>query len=170
MALSLNYTVTARFLRYVRIDTQSDPTSESIPSTEKQKDLGKLLVDELKEIGIKDAHLDEFGYVYATVPGNSKKSNVPVICLCSHMDTSPDCSGKDVKPIVHNNYQGTDIVLPDDSSQVIRLSDHPDLKDQIGNSLITASGATLLGADNKAGLAEIMDACYQMVNHPEIKH
>jgi tripeptide aminopeptidase len=169
MALSLNYTVTERFLRYAKIDTQSDPASASFPSTEKQKDLGKLLVGELKEIGVKDAHLDEFGYVYATVPGNSKK-DVPVICLCSHMDTSPDCSGKDVKPIVHSNYNGADIVLPEDTSQVIRLNDHPDLKDQIGNSLITASGSTLLGADNKAGLAEIMDACYQMVNHPEIKH
>src|SRR5665213_3036669 len=170
MALSLNYTVTERFLRYVRIDTQSDPASDTFPSTKKQKNLGKLLVDELKEIGINDAHLDEFGYVYATVPGNSKKNKVPVICLCSHMDTSPDCSGKAVKPLVHSNYRGSDIILPDDPSQVIKLNDHPDLKDQIGNSLITASGTTLLGADNKAGVAEIMDACYQMINHPEIKH
>ncbi|MDB5281062.1 MAG: pepT, partial [Bacteroidota bacterium] len=170
MNLSLNYTVTERFLRYVVVDTQSDPSSESFPSTEKQKNLGQILVNELRAIGVNDAHLDEFGYVYATVPGNSEKSNVPVICLCSHMDTSPDCSGLNVKPIIHKNYQRTDIVLPDDLSQVIRMSEHPDLRNQIGNDVITASGTTLLGADNKAGLAEIMDACYQLVNHPGIKH
>jgi tripeptide aminopeptidase len=168
--LALNYSVTERFLRYVSIDTQSDPESNLQPSTEKQKNLGKLLVNELQQIGVKDAHLDEFGYVYATIPTNTIKQNVPVICFCSHMDTSPDCSGADVKPIIHKNYQGDDIVLPDDASQILRLSEHPDLKNQLGNDVITASGTTLLGADNKAGVAEIMDACYQLINHPEIKH
>jgi len=167
---SLNFTVAERFLRYVTIDTQSDPGSDTFPSTEKQKDLGKVLVAELLAIGITDAHLDEYGYVYATIPANTDKKNIPVICFCSHMDTAPDCSGKDVKPIVHKNYQGTDIVLPDDPLQVIKQGEHPDLKNQIGNDLVTASGTTLLGADNKAGVAEIMDACYQLVNHPEIKH
>jgi len=166
----LNFTVTDRFLRYVIIDTQSDPASESIPSTEKQKDLGRVLVNELLEIGVTDAHLDEFGYVYATIPSNTDKEDMPVICFCSHMDTAPDCSGTGVKPIVHKNYQGADLVLPDDPSQIIKLKDHSDLKNQLGNDLVTASGTTLLGADNKAGVAEIMDACYQLINHPEIKH
>ena len=166
----LNFTVTKRFLHYVTIDTQSDPSSPTIPSTEKQKDLGKVLVSELLAIGVTDAHLDEYGYVYATILANSGKKNIPVICFCSHMDTSPDCSGYGVKPIVHKNYNGTDIVLPDDPSQIIKVNEHPDLKNQTGNNLITASGTTLLGADNKAGLAEIMDACYHLVNHPEIKH
>ncbi|MBD1385694.1 peptidase T [Mucilaginibacter rigui] len=167
---SLSFTVADRFLRYVRIDTQSDAASPTTPSTEKQKNLGQLLVSELLEIGVADAHLDEFGYVYATIPANSDKRGVPVICFCSHMDTAPDCSGKDVKPLVHKNYTGADIILPDDNTQVIRMQDHPDLKNQIGNDIITASGNTLLGADNKAGVAEIMDACYQLISHPEIKH
>jgi len=166
---TIAFTVTERFLNYVTIDTQSDPESTSYPSTEKQKNLGRLLVDELQQIGVIDAHLDEYGYVYATIPSNTEK-NVPVICFCSHMDTSPDCSGAGVKPIVHKNYQGADIVLPDDPSQVIRMADHADLKNQLGKDIITASGTTLLGADNKAGVAEIMDACYQLINHPEIKH
>jgi tripeptide aminopeptidase len=165
-----DFTVTERFLKYVTIDTQSDPASSSFPSTEKQKDLGILLVSELQAIGITDAHLDQYGYIYATIPSNTEKENIPVICFCSHMDTSPDCSGKNVKPIIHKNYQGADIVLPDDPSQIIKLKEHPDLKNQIGNDLITANGTTLLGADNKAGVAEIMDACYQLINHPEIKH
>lgn len=167
---SLKFTVTERFLRYVIIDTQSDPGSASYPSTEKQKNLGSLLVNELLAIGLHDAHLDEYGCVYATVPANTAKAGVPVICFCSHMDTSPDCSGAGVKPLVHQNYQGQDIILPDDDTQVIKMTEHPDLKNQIGNDVITASGATLLGADNKAGVAEIMDACYQLMNNPEIKH
>jgi tripeptide aminopeptidase len=165
-----NFTVAGRFLRYVTIDTQSDPASETSPSTEKQKDLGRLLVNELLAMGIADAHLDEYGYVYATIPSNTNKTDVPVICFCSHMDTSSDCSGKDVKPLVHKNYHGGDLVLPDDTTQIIRKADHPDLENQLGNGLITASGTTLLGADNKAGVAEIMDACYHLINHPEIKH
>lgn len=166
----MNLTVTQRFLSYVVIDTQSDALSPTCPSTAKQKNLGRLLVNELLAMGVSDAHLDEFGYVYATIPANTDKTNVPVICFCSHMDTSPDCSGQGVKPIIHQNYQGQDIVLPDDPSQVLKISAHPDLKNQIGNDIITASGTTLLGADNKAGLAEIMDACYQLVHRPEIKH
>jgi tripeptide aminopeptidase len=165
----LSFTVTDRFLRYVAIDTQSDPTSVTFPSTEKQKNLSRLLVDELLAMGVHDAHLDEFGYVYATIPSNTSK-RVPVICFCSHVDTAPDCSGANVKPIVHKNYQGQDIILPDDNTQVIKLAEHPDLKNQFGHDVITASGTTLLGADNKAGVAEIMDACYQLINHPEIKH
>ena len=166
---NISDTVTDRFLRYTAIDTQSDPSSETCPSTEKQKNLGRLLVSELLEMGISDAHLDDFGYVYASIPAYTEKQ-VPVICFCSHMDTSPDCSGENVKAIVHQNYQGQDIILPDDSTQIISMNDHPDLKNQIGNDLITASGLTLLGADNKAGIAEIMDAAQFLINHPEIKH
>ena len=168
--MNFKFTVAGRFIRYVTIDTQSDPTSDTCPSTLKQKNLGTALVTELHAAGLQDAHIDEYGYVYATIPSNSDKCNIPVICFCSHMDTAPDCSGYGVKPLIHKNYQGQDIVLPDDPSQIIRLSDHPDLKNQIGNDIITASGTTLLGADNKAGVAEIMDACHQLMNHPEIKH
>jgi tripeptide aminopeptidase len=163
------HTVTERFLRYVVIDTQSDPASPTCPSTEKQKDLGRLLVKELREMGVADAHLDGHGYVYATIPANIDK-RVPVICFCSHMDTSPDCTGKDVKPQIVKNYRGGDIVLPADPAQVIRISDNPALKDQIGNDIITTDGTTLLGADNKAGLAEIMDAAYCLVKNPQLKH
>jgi tripeptide aminopeptidase len=167
--MTYKHTFLDRFLRYVQIDTQSDPNSSTIPSTEKQKDLGKLLVEELQEMGISDAHMDEYGYVYATIPSNTDKE-VPVICFCSHMDTSPDSSGTGVKPIIHRNYDGSDLVLPDDPNVVIRLSEHPDLAEQIGNDIITASGTTLLGADNKAGLAEIMDAANYFMTHPEVKH
>ncbi len=162
-------TVQDRFLKYVTIDTQSDPQSTSSPSTEKQKNLGRLLVEELQALGIEDAHLDDFGYVYATVPATTSKA-VPVICFCSHMDTSPDSSGKDVKPIIHRDYDGRDLVLPDDNSQVIRLANHPSLNAQMGHDIITASGTTLLGADNKAGVAEIMTAVQHLVNHPERPH
>lgn len=169
MDLKIDHTVLDRFLRYVKIDTQSDPDSKTHPSTEKQKKLGKLLVKELKAMGITDAKLDKHCYVYATIPSNTQKK-VPVICFCSHMDTAPDCSGEGVKPIVHKNYQGKDIVLPDDPTQIIRAKDHPHLKDQIGNDIVTASGTTLLGADNKAGLAEIMDAAHFFMTHPEARH
>ncbi len=165
----MNYTVTERFLRYVKIDTQSDPNSSTCPSTEKQKNLGRLLVEELLEMGIKDAEMDENGYVYATIPSNSDKK-VPVICFCSHMDTSPDCSGENVNPIIHKNYDGKDIVLPNDHTQILKASEHPALLEQIGSDIITADGTTLLGADNKAGVAEIMDAAYQMMTRPDIKH
>jgi tripeptide aminopeptidase len=165
-----NYTVSERFLKYVTIDTQSDASSKSFPSTEKQKNLAKILVEELQQIGVADAHMDEWGYVYATIPSNSEKQNIPVICFCSHMDTSPDCSGLNVKPQIHKNYDGRDLILPGDNSIVLRLSEHSDLKNQMGNDIITADGTTLLGADNKAGVAEIMDAAYQLVNNKNIKH
>ena len=163
------HTAKERFLRYVQIDTQSDPNSPSIPSTEKQKDLSRVLVEELKAIGITDAALDQYGYVYATIPATTDKQ-VPVICFCSHVDTSPDCAGAGVKPIVHEKYQGQDLVLPDDPTVVIRKAEHEDLAHQIGNDVITASGTTLLGADNKAGVAAIMDAAKILIDHPAIKH
>lgn len=163
------FNVKDKFLRYVQIDTQSDPNSTSNPSTEKQKDLSRLLVEELLAMGITDAHLDEWGYVYATIPATTTKP-VPVICFCSHVDTSPDCSGAGVKPIIHEYWDGAKIVLPDDPTQVIKVEEHPDLKHQIGNDIITASGTTLLGADNKAGVAEIMAAAEYLMNHSEIKH
>ena len=166
----MNYTVKERFLKYVQIDTQSDPNSDTYPTTEKQKDMSRVLVEELKEMGVKDVHMNEYGYVYATIPGNTKKANVPVVCLCSHVDTAPDCSGKDVKPIVHSNYQGQDIVLPLNSEAVLNTKDFPHLLNQIGEEIITTSGDTLLGADDKSGVAEIMDAAYQMLNTPELIH
>ena len=168
-SLPINHTVLERFLRYVVIDTQSDPASPTCPSTEKQKDLGRVLARELQELGCKDAHLDEHGYVYATIPGNTAKK-VPVICFCSHMDTSPDCTGKDVRPQIVKNYQGGDIVLPKDKTQIIRAAEHPALADQIGNDIVTTDGTTLLGADNKAGVAEIMDAAKFLIDNPQIKH
>ncbi|MBN9039892.1 MAG: peptidase T [Rhizobiales bacterium 62-47] len=167
--LQFTYGVTERFLRYVVIDTQSDPASLTCPSTAKQKDLGALLARELRDIGLADAHLDEHGYVYATIPANTEKS-VPVICFCSHMDTSPDCSGANVKPQIIHNYQGGDIVLPGDPAQVIRVADNPALTTQIGNDIVTSDGTTLLGADNKAGVAEIMDAAQFLLANPQLKH
>lgn len=167
--MQINHTVVERFINYAKIDTQSDPNSSTCPSTEKQKDLGKVLVQELIEMGIADAHLDEDGYVYATIESNTTKK-VPVICFCSHMDTSPDCSGKNVNPQIHKNYDGKDIVLINDTSQIIKVSEHPSLLKQKGNDIITTDGTTLLGADNKAGVAEIMDAAHHLMTHPEIKH
>ena len=168
-SLVFNHSVLDRFLRYVRIDTQSDPASPTCPSTEKQKDLGRLLAQELRDLGIADAHMDDNGYVYGTVPATTGKA-VPVICFCSHMDTSPDCTGKDVKPQIVRNYQGGDIVLPADPTQIIRAGEHPELANQIGNDIVTTDGTTLLGADNKAGLAEIMDAVQFLVRNPQIAH
>jgi len=163
------HSVTERFLRYVVIDTQSDPASPSCPSTEKQKDLGRVLAAELQAMGLADAHLDAHGYVYATIPANTQKK-VPVICFCSHMDTSPDCTGKGVKPQIARNYRGGDIVLPADPTQVIRAAEHGALSDQIGHDIITTDGTTLLGADNKAGIAEIMDAAQFLIDNPQIQH
>lgn len=168
--MEINHTAVERFIKYAKIDTQSDVHSSTIPSTMKQKDLANVLVQELQDLGLTDAAMDEWGYVYATLPANTDKPNVPVICFCSHMDTSPDAPGVNVKPIIHKNYQGKDIVLPDDNSVVIKASEHTDLKAQIGNDIITASGLTLLGADNKAGLAEIMDAVQYFTENPEVKH
>ena len=163
------FTAAERVLRYVQIDTQSDPLSKSNPSTEKQKDLSNLLAEELKEMGIKDAHMDEWGYVYATILATVNKK-VPVICFCAHVDTAPDCSGTDVKPIVHKNYNGSDIVLPDDKTQILRSNEYPYLKTQIGNDIITASGKTLLGSDDKAGVAEIMDLANFLMTNKNVQH
>jgi tripeptide aminopeptidase len=165
-----SYTVKDRFLRYVQIDTTADPSSTSFPSTEKQKDLGRLLADELKSLGIEDAEMDEWGYVFGTIPSNSNREELPTICFCSHMDTAPDCSGTGVKPIVHNSFNGQPIVLPDDYSQVITVDQHPYLREKIGDDIITASGTTLLGADDKAGVAIIMDLVNFLQAHPDIKH
>ena len=169
MFTNYNFTVKERFLRYVQIDTQSDPQSTTCPSTEKQKDLSRILVQELQQMGYKDAHLDGHGYVYATIPGNTKKQ-VPVICYCSHVDTAPDCTGAGVKPIVHTNYDGGNIVLPDDSTQVISPVDHPYLLKKKGEDIITASGTTLLGADDKAGVAVIMDLAHFFMQNPNVPH
>lgn len=163
------FTAAERFLRYVQIDTQSDPQSLSQPTTEKQKDLSRILVEELKQMGISDAHIDEWGYVYGTIPSTTEKK-VPVICFCAHVDTAPDCSGTGVKPIVHTNYRGQDIILPDDTAQVLRQSEYPYLQTQIGNDIITASGKTLLGADDKAGVAEIMDMANFLMTNKNVKH
>jgi tripeptide aminopeptidase len=163
-------TLVERFMRYVRVDTQSDPHSETYPTTEKQKDLSRYLLSELKTMGISNAELDTYGYVYATIPGNSSKKNVPAICFCSHVDTAPDCSGTKVKPLLHKNYDGRDIILPDDPSQVLKLSNYGYLQQQIGSDIITASGTTLLGADDKSGIAVIMEAASYLMKHPEILH
>ncbi len=169
LPLDFTHTVAERFLRYVVIDTQSDPASPTCPSTEKQKNLGRLLASELQAMGIANAHLDEHGYVYATIPATTDKK-VPVICFCSHMDTSPDCTGRDVKPQVVRNYRGGDIALPGDAAQVIRAAEHPALAGQVGNDIVTSDGTTLLGADDKAGIAEIMDAAQFLIDRPQIKH
>ena len=160
--------IAERFMRYVQIDTQSDPQSNAQPTTEKQKDLSKILLSELQQMGI-ESELDSHGYVYATIPSNSKK-NIPTICFCSHVDTAPDCSGTNVKPILHKNYNGDDIVLPDDASQILKIADAPYLKNHLGSDIITASGNTLLGADDKSGLAAIMEAASFLINNPEVIH
>jgi tripeptide aminopeptidase len=164
------HSVEERFIRYVQIDTTADPTSTSFPSSMKQKDLGKLLHDELIALRLSEVEMDEWGYVFATIPSNSSNPNLPTICFCSHMDTAPDCSGTNVKPIVHRNYTGQPIVLPDDNSQVITTDRHPYLKEKIGDDLITASGLTLLGADDKAGVAIIMDFVHFIQQNPTIPH
>ena len=169
MFTEYSYTCVERFLRYVQIDTQSDPQSNLSPTTEKQKNLSKVLAEELLAMGVADAHVDMYGYVYATIPSNTSKK-VPVVCFCSHVDTAPDCSGTNVKPILHENYDGKDIVLPDDQTQVLSSETFTYLKDHIGNSIITASGNTLLGADDKAGVSIIMDMANFLMTHPEIKH
>lgn len=164
-----NFTVSDRFIRFVQINTQSDPESNTFPSTTCQFDLARLLVKELQEIGLQDIMMDENGYVYATLPSNTNKE-VPVICFCSHMDTAPDCSGEGVRPIIHHKYAGGNILLPADPQSPILVEEHPVLNTQIGNDIITADGTTLLGADDKAGLAEILDAMHFLIQHPEIKH
>ncbi len=163
------YNVAERLMRYVQIDTTANPESDTTPSSSKQFNLSNLLVKELHEMGIANAHVDEYGYVYAEIPSNSDK-NVPVVCFCSHVDTAPDCSGTDVKPILHKAWNGNDIVLPDDTSVVISINEHPYLKQRIGDDIITASGKTLLGADDKAGVSIIMSLANYLVTHTEVKH
>jgi tripeptide aminopeptidase len=169
MIQAYNFTVTERFLRYVQIDTQSDPAATCFPSTAKQLKLAELLVQELQAMGLTDAYSDTNGYTYATIPSNISQ-DVPVICFCSHIDTAPDCSGTGVKPILHKDYTGAPIILPDDNSQVITTEAYPYLKRHIGKSIITASGKTLLGADDKSGVAIIMDMAHYLMTHPAIKH
>ena len=169
-AVTTRTNVVERFLRYVTYDTQSAEGSPTYPSTAKQLVLLDRLVEELREIGLADAARDEHGYVMATIAATSRKKNVPVIGLVAHVDTSPESPGAGVKPIVHRGWQGADIVLPDDPTAVLKLSENPALKEQIGNDIITASGTTLLGADDKAGVAEIVAAAEFLVAHPEIPH
>src|SRR3954465_8394866 len=162
--------VLERFLRYVRYDTQSDERSPTCPSTAKQLRLLTDLAGELRALGLADAGGDEFGYVMATVPATTGKANVPTIGFIAHVDTSPEMSGAQVKPIVHRGYDGRDLVLPDAPDAVLRLADTPALAEQIGHDIVTASGATLLGADDKAGGAEIVPAAAYLMQHPEIPH
>jgi len=159
-----------RFLRYVTFDTRSDDRSESYPSTAGQLTLLKRLVDELREIGVADASIDQYGYVMATVPATPGKDQVPAIGFVAHVDTSPEVSGTSVRPIVHRNYDGRDIVLPDDPSMILREADNPELRLQHGHDIITASGLTLLGSDDKAGVAEIMAAAEYLLTHPDVPH
>ncbi len=169
MLLDYDFTVSERFLRYVQIDTQSDPNSHSHPSSEKQKTLSNILAAELLAMGVTDAHADEYGYVYATVPSNSAK-NIPTICFCAHVDTAPDCSGTNVKPILHPHYNGMDLVLPDDATQIISAKQYPYLLKHLDTAIITASGKTLLGGDDKAGVSIIMDLANYLMKHPAIPH
>lgn len=169
MAAEYKFGTANRLMRYVQIDTQSDPESNTSPTTAKQKDLSALLANELLLMGVADAHVDAYGYVYATIAANTDK-NVPVICFCSHVDTAPDCSGTNVKPILHTNYSGTDIVLPDDPTQIISTAKYPYLRQHMGGDIITASGTTLLGADDKAGIAIIMSMTHYLQQQPAIKH
>ena len=162
--------LTERFMLYVQIDTQSDPNGTAHPTTEKQKDLSKILFNEIKAMGLQQAELDEYGYVYATLPATSTKKNVPVICYCSHVDTAPDCSGTNVKPILHKNYDGKDFTMPDDAAQVLSVNNSPYLKEHINHDIITASGNTLLGADDKAGVAIIMQTVQTLLDNPQILH
>ncbi|MCC6818191.1 MAG: tripeptide aminopeptidase PepT, partial [Bacteroidia bacterium] len=163
------HTCAERFMRYVQIDTEADPNSDTQPSSMKQKDLLSLLAQELRDMGIEDAEMDEHGYVYATIPSNIEEE-VPVICFCSHADTAPDVTGANVQPVLHKNYDGQPISYKDDSNLFLTTEDHPYLLERIGDDIITASGKTLLGADDKAGVAIIMDLANYLVTHPEIKH
>ena len=167
--------VAERLMRYVQIDTQSDPNSLSFPSTEKQKELSALLLQELLAIGLVDATMDTNGYVMATIPATIEQDKLdalklPVICFCAHVDTAPDCSGTHVKPILHQQYNGAPIVLPDDPAQIITVEKYPYLKNFIGKEIITASGKTLLGADDKAGVAIIVSLAAYLMQNPSIQH
>ena len=169
MFTDYSFTAAERFMRYVQVDTQSNPTSNTHPTTEKQKHLSRILAAELLQTGLSDSHTDEYGYVYATIPSNTEKK-VAAICFCSHVDTAPDCSGSNVKPILHKAYSGADIILPDDNTQIISAEKYPYLNTHTGHDIITASGLTLLGADDKAGVSIIMDMANYLCTHPEIKH
>lgn len=162
------HSVRERFIRYAQIDTTADPNSSSFPSSDKQKDLARLLCEELLALGLSSVELDEWSYVFATIPGNTGRKDLPTICFCAHMDTAPDCSGTNVKPLVHEKFDGRPLVLPDDQTQVITTEAHPYLLKKIGDDLITASGLTLLGADDKAGIAIIMDFAQYLMANPEI--
>jgi tripeptide aminopeptidase len=170
MPQAFTSTATARFLRYVTFDTQSDEQSESYPSTAKQLVLLNHLLDELKQMGVADATIDKYGYVMATIPPTPGKEHVPAIGFIAHVDTSPEVSGAGVKPIVHENYDGRDLVLPDDPSMMLREADNPELAEQRGHDIITASGLTLLGSDDKSGVAEIMAAAEYLLSHPDLPH
>jgi len=161
--------VTEKFLRYIKIDTKSDENSKTFPSTKKQFDLANLLVKELKEIGLSDASVDDKGYVMATLPSNIDK-DIPTIGFIAHMDTSPDMSGENVSPKLVENYNGENIILNSEKNIILSPDDFPDLKDYIGKTLITTDGTTLLGADDKAGIAEIITAIEYLINNPDIKH
>jgi tripeptide aminopeptidase len=169
MITKMKKTILEKFYRYISIDTQSDPTSQTFPSTKKQFDLANLLVKELKELGLEDAHVDENCYVMATLPSNTDK-DIPVIGFLSHVDTAPDMSGKDIKPQIVENYDGEDILLNKEKDMYLRVKDFPELKKYVGQTIITTDGTTLLGADDKAGIAEIMTAIEYLVNNPDIKH
>ena len=169
MLASYYHALLDRFTRYVKIDTQSDPESTSYPSTAKQLDLLRLLRDECSAMGLQNGELDPYGYVTATLPANTSGA-IKTIGFIAHVDTSPEVSGANVKPILHKNYQGQDIVLPDRNDIIIKFADNPELAEQIGNDIVTASGTTLLGADNKSGVAAIMTAAQYLLEHPEIKH
>ena len=160
--------VTERFLRYVQIDTQSDPQSPTVPSTPKQKDLGRLLLAELQELGI-EATMDDHGYVVGRLPSNAGPG-LPVLCFCAHQDTSPDCSGSRVQPQMHPHYDGRDLFLDEERQHILNTDTSPELLNQLGNTIITSDGSTLLGADDKSGVAEIMEAAKQLVLNPEWKH
>ncbi|HRG22688.1 MAG TPA: peptidase T, partial [Saprospiraceae bacterium] len=164
----MQYTVKDRFLRYVQVDTEADPLSTSSPSSEKQKRLTEIILSELAELGI-IAQTNDSGYIYASLPSNCGAGKDKVF-FCAHLDTAPDCSGKDVKPIVHSDYQGQDLVLPDDNTQVLTTAKYPALKNKIGHDIITSSGLTLLGSDDKSGVAIIVDAFYQMIKNPSLPH
>jgi tripeptide aminopeptidase len=159
-----------RFLRYVGYDTQSREGADAYPSTPGQLVLLRDLVSELRAIGLPDASMDEHGYITATIPATTRKEHVPVIGFIAHVDTSPEMSGAGVKPLVHRGYDGGDLVLPDDAEAVLRAADSPYLAECIGHDIVTASGLTLLGADNKSGVAEIMTAAEYLLAHPEIPH
>lgn len=166
----MNEELAARFMRYVQIDTEADPSSETYPSSEKQKDLGELLKLELIGMGASEVEMDQWGYVLASVPATSDRTDLPTLCFCAHMDTAPDCSGHNVEPILHRNWDGSPIILPHDTNQVLSLENEPYLLSKIGQNIITGSGLTLLGADDKAGIAIIMELVGYLLKNPQILH